>query len=196
LRDPTRYWDKLAVLPLAKRVPAEALSLLRQAMPDKGLAFRVVHRQAGLGSLGRERCTAIGEWRGGKIAREAKALLASACAWAGGSSSTRIYYTPITQCAVRAADPFLGVRDRWVLRRLSPFCSRIDLDQLPTGRDEERLLRAMGRELANVHLGSRRAVTAVRRDLRDRKPKWLRQAAETMTEATMKDWKAWRKSSR
>ena len=154
----------------------------------------MIHRQAGLGAWGgRAPPSASG---GAEIAREAKALLASACAWASGSSNTRIYYTQITQVAVRGADPFLAVRDRWVLRRWSPFCSRIDLDQLPTGRDEERLLRAMGRELANVHLGSRRAVTAVRRDLRDRKPKWLRKAAETMTEATMNDWKAWRKSSR
>ena len=39
LRDPTRFWDKLTVLPLARRVPAEALSLLRQAMPDKAWPF-------------------------------------------------------------------------------------------------------------------------------------------------------------
>jgi hypothetical protein len=51
----------------------------------------------------------------------------------------------------------------------------------------------MGRELANVHLGTRRAVAAVRRDLQQRKTKWLRQAAEVMTEATFKDWREWRK---
>ena len=80
-------------------------------------------------------------------------------------------------------------------RRLSPYCSRIELAQLPRGHDEEKLLRAMGRELANVHLGTCRAVAAVRRDLRQRKPKWLRQAAEVMTEATLKDWKEWRKGT-
>jgi hypothetical protein len=67
------------------------------------------------------------------------------------------------------------------------------LAQLPRGHDEEKLLRAMGRELANVYLGARRAVTAVQRDVRQRKPKWLRQATEVMTEATLKDWKEWRK---
>ena len=54
----------------------------------------------------------------------------------------------------------------------------------------------MGRELANVHLGTRRAVAAVRRDLPQRKSKWLRQAAEVMAEATRKDWKGWRNRMR
>jgi hypothetical protein len=69
--------------------------------------------------------------------------------------------------------------------------SRIELSQLPRGHDEGKLLRAMGLELANVHLGTRRAVAAGRRDLTRRKSKWLRQAAEVivMAEATLKDWK-------
>ena len=193
LRDPTLFWEKFAALPSVKPVPARVMRLLKQAMPERGLAFRVAHRRAGLGSLGRERFTAIAEWRGGKIAREAKALLPSACAWAGGLSNHEIYYARIVSNAVRAPDPFLAVDNGWVLRRLSPYCSRIELAQLPRGHDEEKLLRAMGRELANVHLGTRRAVAAVRRDLQQRKPKWLRQAVEVMAETILKDWKEWRK---
>jgi hypothetical protein len=94
--------------------------------------------------------------------------------------------------AVRAPDPFLEVKGGWVLRRLAPYCSRIELSQLPRERDDEKLLRATGRELANVHLGTRRAVAAVRRDLRRRKSKWLLQAAGVMAEATRNDWKEWR----
>jgi hypothetical protein len=139
------------------------------------------------------RITAIADWRGGKIAREAKALLPSACAWAAGLSNNEIYYSRILSNAVRALDPFLVVNDGWVLRRLSPYCSRIELWQLPRGHGEEKLLRAMGRELANVHFGTRRPVIAVRRDLPQRKSKWLRQAAEVMADATLKDWKEWRK---
>jgi len=52
----------------------------------------------------------------------------------------------------------------------------------------------MGREMANVHLGSPRTIAAVRRDLAKRKSKWLGQAAGIMTEATLNDWKEWRKS--
>src|ERR1017187_700596 len=195
LRDPTLFWENFAASPTIRSVPAKVVSMLKQAMPERGLAFRVAHRRAGLGSRGRERFTAIADWRGGKIAREAKALLPSACAWVGGLSNNEIYYSRILSNAVRTPDPFLLVKDGWVLRRLSPYCSRIELAQLPHGHDEEKLVRAMGRELANVHLGACRAVAAVRRDLRQRKPKWLRQAAEVMTEATLKDWKEWRKGT-
>ena len=84
LRDPTLFWEQFAALPTIRPVPAKMMLMLKHAMPERGLAFRVAHRRAGLGSRGRERFTAIAEWRGGKIAREAKALLPSACAWAGG----------------------------------------------------------------------------------------------------------------
>src|SRR5438128_11264483 len=67
--------------------------------------------------------------------------------------------------AVRALDPFVQVRGRWIVRRLSPHCLRIELDELPKNRDECRLLFAMGWETANIHLGSRGALKEVRRHL-------------------------------
>jgi len=195
-RDPTRFWEKLTALPSARPVPAKLRLLLNQAMPEQGLAFRVAHRRAGLGSLGRDRFTAIADWRGGKIAREAKALLPSACAWAGGLSNHEIYYPRMLANIVRAPDPFLMVQGGWVLRRLSPYCSRIELSQLPRRQESDQLLRAMGRELANVHLGTRRAVPAVQHDLAHRKAKWLGQAAELMVAAILKDWREWQKGAR
>ena len=54
----------------------------------------------------------------------------------------------------------------------------------------------MGRELANIHFGARAVVPRILRDLRRRKPKWLRQATEIMIKATLRDWKAWRKRQR
>jgi hypothetical protein len=192
-RDPTLFWEKFAALPSVKPVPPKVTRLLKAAMPERGLAFRVAHRRAGLGSLGRERFTALADWRGGKIAREAKALLPSACAWAAGVLNDEIYYMRIVGNAVRAPDPFLAVQEGWVLRRLSPYCSRIELSQMPRGHDEEKLLRAMGRELANIHLGTPRAVAAVRRDLARRKSEWLGESAAVMADATLKDWKEWRK---
>jgi len=195
-RDPVRFWEKLGALPTLRQVPAQVRLMLREAMPERGLAFRVAHRRAGLGSLGRERYTALADWRGGKIARETKPLVPSACAWAGGLSKQEIYYARIVANALRVPDPFLKVKNGWVLRRLSPYCSRIELSDLPRGHDEEKLLRAMGRELANVHLGARRGVAAVRRDLAQRKEKWLHEATEVMAEATLKDWKEWRKGGK
>lgn len=194
LRDPTLFWKKLAALPSVRRVPDSVRSLLKRAMPEAGLEFRVAHRQAGLGSLGRPRFTAIADWNGGKIAREAKALLPSAWLWAGGGAgSTRVFYNTILRGAVRAADPCLQMHERWILRRLSPYCSRIELSQIPRERDSERLLRAMGYELANVHLGTSGTAVRVGSDLRRRKSAWLRQSSEVMAAATLKDWKRWRK---
>jgi hypothetical protein len=195
-RDPVLFWNKLTALPVLSQVPAKATSMLKNAMPERSLAFHVTHRTAGLGSLGRERFTAIADWRGGKIAREAKALMPSACAWAGGLPDTEIYYPRVLAGACRTPDPFLTVHRGWVIRRLSPYCSRIELSQLPRRHDELKLLTAMGRELANVHLGTRRAAAGVRRDLEKRKPKWLRKAAQLMVKATLTDWEAWRKTMR
>jgi hypothetical protein len=65
------------------------------------------------------------------------------------------------------------------------------LTALPKKRDEGKLLYAMGWETANVHLGSRKVMKAVQRDLATRKSKWLREAAKAMTNATITDWKEW-----
>jgi hypothetical protein len=51
----------------------------------------------------------------------------------------------------------------------------------------------MGFETANIHLGSKDAIKAIRRDLGKRKPDWLLGAAEQMTKAVLKDWEEWRK---
>jgi len=154
-----------------------------------------VHRQAGLGSLGRPRFTALAEWCGGKVAREAKALLPSAWLWAAGGDDRRIYFDECLQHAVRAHDPFLRTQRAWILKRLSPHCSRIELKQMPRWRDEQKLLWTMGYELANVHLGTRGAKARIQADLRRRKPKWLRESAERMAAATLADWKEWKRKT-
>ena len=56
------------------------------------------------------------------------------------------------------------------------------------------LLHAMGSEAANVHLGSKRQVANIQKDLRNRKSNWLPDAAARMAQAVEKDWKRYRKS--
>jgi len=196
LRDPAKFWQKLAALPAVRDVPTEVRSLLEAALPEPTLKSHMLHRRSGLGSLGRPRFTALAEWRGGKVAREAKPLLSSAWLWAAGAAGdTRIYYDECVRRAVRAHDPFLQTNNGWVLRRLSPYCSRVELRQMPRERDEQKLLWTMGYELANVHLGTRGASARIRADLRRHKPKWLRRAAERMGEATLADWKEWKRET-
>ena len=128
------------------------IAALERWLPEKGLSYKLVHRIAGLGSLGRQRFVALADWRGGLIAREAKALTVSACLWekqAGGAGE--ILYQKILGTAVRVLDPWVQLSGSWIVRRLAPDCSRVELAALPKDRDEQKLLHAMGQETANVH---------------------------------------------
>jgi len=195
LRDPVHFWGKMNSLPAVRvEVPKSARKALQDVLPAPGLAYRVVHRVAGLGSLGRERYVALADWEGGRVAREAKALLPSACVWArDGQGSKKIFYAEIISAAARAVDPYVHLRGRWIVRRLAPHCSRIEIASIPRKRDEERLLHSMGFETANVHLGSKEAVKNVRRDLARRRAGWLHEAAKKMVGAVQEDWQEWRK---
>jgi hypothetical protein len=155
LRDPTKFWRKLAAQPVVRDVPPKVRSLLEEELPEPATELRVVHRQSGLGSLARPRFTRSCRGVRRKNSREAKALLPSAWLWAAGADNTRIYYDECVRRAVRAYDPFLRTCGAWILRRLSPHCSRIELKQMPRWHDEQKLQRTMGYELANVHRGTR-----------------------------------------
>jgi hypothetical protein len=193
LRDPTHFWSKMdALKTIRTTVSGSATKAIERLMPDKGVDYRVVHRIAGLGSLGRERYVAIGEYAGGRVAREAKALAPSACVWACAGKDNGIRYQEILDKAIRCVDPFVKLRQGWIVRRLAPDCSRVELDQIPKVRDESRLLFAMGFETANVHLGSSRAGKAVAKDFAKRPKKWLHEAATAMGKAMKSDWDAWK----
>ena len=194
LRDPPQFWAKLDSLPAWKgRVPKSARRSLEQMLPERELEYRIAHRIAGLGSLGRERYVAIAVYRGARVVREAKALAPSACVWASsGKNSEAIRYQEILEQSVRAIDPFVRLKGRWIVRRLAPDCSRIELAAMPKERDESKLLHAMGFETANVHLGTARAAKAILRDLGSRPRHWLHDSALAMTKAVTQDFQAWR----
>ncbi len=194
LRDPRAFWKKLASLPPAKSgVPADARKALESSLPEPRIDYRLMRRVAGLGSLGHQRYVAIAHWHGGMIAREAKALVPPASAWArGDGGSPTILYERMLRSSIRSPDPFLKLHGTWIVRRLAPDCGKIELGALPQKRDELRLLEMMGWETANVHLGTPSMAKEVLRDLDQRPTNWLVKAARTMTDAVMRDWKAWR----
>jgi Uncharacterized protein conserved in bacteria (DUF2252) len=195
LRDPVHFWRKMDALPRAvDEVSVSAKEALEHLMPEPGLSYKTVRRIAGLGSLGHIRLVAIALCDGAKIAREAKALVPSSVYWAKGEEGpSEILYQAIISRAVRCPDPFVRLRGRWIVRRLSPHCSRIELSVLPTNRDELKLLSAMGWETANIHLGTVDAQKYVRRHLSRLKPNWLYTAAKDMQEAVSGDWRDWKK---
>jgi hypothetical protein len=94
--------------------------------------------------------------------------------------------------AIRAGGPFVRAEGWWLLRRLAPDCSRIELADLPTKRDEVRMLRNMGRETANVHLGSPGAKGRILKHLAGQRTGWLREVAGRMSETVSAEAEAWR----
>jgi hypothetical protein len=195
MRDPVHFWQKQDALPSLNDVPSDVEALLIGALPEAISNTRFIHRTAGLGSLGRQRYTIIADWRGGKVAREAKRLLASAWTWENTAEQTvEIFYQKIIDQANHNPDPFTKQHNDWLVRRIAPDCSRIELADLPKERDETRLLFAMGWETANVHLGSGPDTVAhILADLSKRHEDWLWKASQAMVKATLKDWEDWKK---
>jgi hypothetical protein len=197
LKDQRPFWNHLRALPDAPRhAHSHVRRLLHTALPVRGLQVRIIHRQAGLGSLGRVRLVALANWYGGMIAREAKPLAPSAWLWAQKARPRPARYREILRRAVRVPDPFLRVEGKWLIRRLAPDGSRIELASLPRNRDEDRLLWMMGWETANMHLGSADRVRPILADLKKRKRNWLSDAAARMAQAVERDWRKWRRLSR
>ncbi len=200
LRDPVHFWQKMdALRTLKTEVPISAVDAIEHLMPAPGISYRLAHRVAGLGSLGHARYVAIADWHGGRIAREAKALVQSSASWAETVESQKdqgpaeILYQTILNRAVRCPDPFVQLRGRWIVRRLGPHCSRIELASLRGPDTELRLLHAMGWETANIHLGTPSARKAILRHLDRQEKRWLHKSAESMLQAVSADWEVWKK---
>ena len=160
------------------------------------LTFRKQKSPGGLGSLGRRRFTAVETIRDGVYdAREAKALVPSALYWLRRQDHMLSQTATLLQHAIRIPDPYFQVHDRWLIRQLAPDIAKIEM---PADPDDKRLalapalLRLMGRETANIHLGSfSRADLEKRLKELDRDERWFAAAAERMSENTRSDQAAW-----
>jgi Uncharacterized protein conserved in bacteria (DUF2252) len=194
LKEPEKFWEKLTALkPIKGKIPGSARKAITRMLPQPDVPHVIVHRVAGLGSLGRQRFVAIGDWHGGRIAREAKALAPSAAVYTKtGKPSKRILYQEILDRSIRCPDPWVKLKGRWIVRRLAPDCSRIELSSLPAERDEIKLLQSMGFETANIHLGTAKA-RVILKDLKTRPQGWLYNAARQMVDAITADWERWRR---
>ena len=195
-KEPAKFWAGIAEDSKPRAAPPEVRELLLASLPERGLGAEFLHREgAGLGSLGRPRHLARAKWRGGLVAHEAKALVPSAAEWAAGARAPRSRAKALLRAASRAArspDPFLAIRGGWVVRRLAPRSSKIEIGDLPPGAKPLLLLGQMGKELANVHLATAGAGAAIARDLARRKRGWLEAAARRMANQVLADWKEWR----
>jgi hypothetical protein len=194
LRDPLRFWEKIRLCPpFAAKPPAEVRRLIEESLPQPGAPYQLKKRIAGLGSLGHPRILAVSSLQGYQVAREAKAIRPSAWVWARQASSGDLWCGKLAQRACRVKDPFVKYDGKWMVRRLAPDRSRIELASLPHERDEARLLYSMGWETSNMHWGSPQAIAKVKRDLGARRGRWLHKAAKTMCKVTLEDWEDWRR---
>src|SRR5258708_4837263 len=193
---PEDFWEKLNRHPSANgEMPGDAKRVLKGTLPDDVRDYKVVLRKAGLGSLGQQRFVAIAEWEGGCIAREAKAMVPSSCAWLNGHSSDRNpYYQRAIATARRAHDPYQRTIGKWIIRRLSPDSNPVEIACVPKKRDEEVLLHAMGTEAQHVHLGSKHRVKDILKDVSRRKSNWRPMAGKAMAKDIEKDWKDYKNS--
>src|SRR5216683_7916497 len=192
LRDPVRFWEKMQQCPpYTAKPPAEVRKLIEASFPQPRAPYQLRRRIAGLGSLGHPRIVALSSWQGALIAREAKAIRTYAWAWHKQLSSDALYGARLVECAIRVKDPCVHFHGHWLVRRLAPDCSRIELSSLPKERDEARLLYDMGWETANMHFGSPKAIAKVKQDLAARRGKWLHKASKSMCKITLKDWEHW-----
>jgi hypothetical protein len=189
---PAPFWKRIIAERRAKP-NADAEALLRQHMPRGATDLTFTRRCAGTGGLGVPRFVAIGRLNGSYVAREAKARAPCSMAWARDQAPDPGNYAAAIAQAVRCPDPFLHVETGWIVRRLAPHCERIDLSDLANASERREVLHAMGCETANIHRGTRGAPARITRHLARQKEGWLYNAARRMANATLKDWKVWKK---
>lgn len=190
LKDPRPFWKKLNRMAAPGDAEAKAGGpRASAALPEGHEGLRLVHRVAGMGALGHPRVVALSQWLGGEVAREAKALTPSAWLWARGrpARDASFRYTEILAQAIRCPDPTLKVDDGWLVRRLAPDGSRVELSDLPRKRDDEKMFAAMGREVGAVHKRADKAEAAVA-FLKALPPKRLLSAARDMLAAQDADF--------
>ena len=202
LRQPAAFWGRVEekTVPLKCDPPESVCKALAKILPDGAKPeYRLLKTPKGLGSLGRRRYLAFVDWQGGKMAREAKSVVASANLWAMGKGQRAGKGNPWLQktvcSAVRCEDPYYQVRRGWLVRRLGPDCSRIDIDQIVHHEDLAELLHCMGQETANIHLGTAKGRKRIRESLQHLPSDWLETAAHLMLKLSLKDWNRFKSKS-
>ena len=188
-----QFWTKMDALKRSKKGPAERYrDAIVGAMPDKTCEItKFSRRRAGTGSLGRPRWVGIADWHGAPVVREAKALVQSGWTRIPGRGSPSLRCEEIALGRYRAPDAWYDVIDATVVRRLSPNNRKIEVVDEPDALLDPRMLRAMGRELANIHLGTGDARKAIKRDLSRRKRGWLREAAGDAMKFVRGEYNEW-----
>ncbi len=187
------FWEKLDELEPADEPPAERYRhAIEASLPEPGIEIaKYSPRSAGTGSLGRPRWVGVADWRGGRLIREAKALVPSGWTRVPGHDPQALRCKEIAFGRYRASDRWYDVLDGTVVRRLSPNSRKIEVKDQPGDLLDARMLGAMGHELASIHLGTGDRHAAVRSDFFGRQDGWLREAVSDATKFVDSEFKEW-----
>jgi hypothetical protein len=193
-----KFWkniDRIKKYPLiggkaGGKPPRDVMQLLNASLPKGSDNIHYRRRIAGGGSLGRPRYVAIADWRGGRVMREAKALVPSAWTYVHGAQPSG--FLKLARGRYRAPDPFLDVQGKWIIRRLAPDSRKIELSEDATTHLKDYLLQAMAFDLASIHAAGSAGVDVLRRDLKKRPRDWLFDAAKIVSDSVRKDYEEWR----
>jgi Uncharacterized protein conserved in bacteria (DUF2252) len=186
-----KFWDKVEDYPKANPPPS-VVRALTKSLPKGAKIVRFTTRVAGGGSLGRPRYVVIADWRGGRVLREAKALVPSAWTWANGGKYRTSIPLELANGKYRAPDPFLDVAGKFIIRRIAADSHKIELGDDAGSKLRIDFLQAMAFDLASIHAAGVDRPASLRRDLNKRPHDWLYDAAKTAAAAVQRDYDDWR----
>jgi hypothetical protein len=188
-RDREVFWAEIADLPSAEP-PAAVATGLRESLPSDASIVRFTSRVKGGGSLGRPRYAVVASWRGGHIAREGKALVASGWDWAHGTCDTPSRFSTLANGRFRSPDPFLRVADGFIFRRIAADARKVELGDSAASLGE-RLFESMGFDIGAIHAAGSVKPAALQADLTARPSGWLHAAAKRAASEVEKDYAEW-----
>jgi Uncharacterized protein conserved in bacteria (DUF2252) len=187
--DRREFWDEVADYPDTVP-PAIVADGLKKTLPENASIVRFATRVKGGGGLGRPRYVAIARWRGGRIVREAKALVPSAWNWAHNKASSRLRFLDLAKGAFRSPDPFLALQSGFLFRRIAADSRKVELGDNAGAKLKLDLLRAMGFDLGAIHSAEGAAKT-ISADLSSRPADWLHSSAKIAAAEVEKDFDKW-----
>ena len=172
--------------------PDQAIEGFSKSFPPGSSIDGYAAKSKGGGSLGRPRFIAVATGQGGEIILEGKALVPSGWDWAHRNEGAS-QFLRVAQGAYRSPDPFLGVHNGFVFRRLEADTGKIDINaQIQEGL-QPMLLEAMGQDLGSIHAAS--AVGSQIADhLKTLPADWLPDAANKAKSFVQNDFAEWQEA--